>query len=45
MDMAPAMLPNPTLPPHGHIACRRCFSGDGSMQTIGKWQMVNDQQF
>jgi hypothetical protein len=40
MDMA--LASNSTLPPHGRIACRRCFSGDGSMQTIGKWQMVND---
>jgi hypothetical protein len=31
-----------TLPPHGRIACRSCFSGDGEIQAIGKWQMVND---
>ena len=30
------------LPPHGHIACRRCFTADGPSQMIGKWQMVND---
>src|SRR5712664_2957981 len=42
MDMALTKLSNSTLPPHGRIACRRCFSGNGSTQTIGKWQMVND---
>jgi hypothetical protein len=31
-----------TLPCHGRIACRRCFSQDGDTQTIGKWQIVND---
>jgi hypothetical protein len=31
-----------TLPPHGRIACRRCFAADGDTQTVGKWQIVND---
>src|SRR4051812_25608916 len=31
-----------TLPPHGLIACRRCFSSDEQSQAVGKWRMVND---
>ncbi|MGZ5121053.1 MAG: hypothetical protein ACXWCK_33715 [Burkholderiales bacterium] len=40
MDMS--LATTSTLPPHGRISCRRCFSGAESTQTIGKWQMVND---
>jgi hypothetical protein len=32
----------PALPSHGRIACRRCFTSDEQLQTVGKWQMVND---
>lgn len=35
------IAPN-TLPPHGRITCRRCFTADDHTQMIGKWQMVND---
>jgi hypothetical protein len=31
-----------TLPTHGRIVCRKCFTGEGSTQMVGKWQMVND---
>jgi hypothetical protein len=31
-----------TLPAHGRIGCRKCFTGEGTTQTVGKWQMVND---
>lgn len=40
MDMERAM--SSTLPSHGRLACRRCFSGGHPTQMIGKWQMVND---
>jgi hypothetical protein len=40
--MDKALATTSTLPPHGRIACRRCFSGAESTQTIGTWQMVND---
>jgi hypothetical protein len=39
--MLAPIAPN-TLPSHGHITCRRCFTTDGNTQMIGKWQMVND---
>ena len=31
-----------TLPSHGCITCRRCFTANHHTQMIGKWQMVND---
>lgn len=30
------------LPPHGRIACRKCFADDGESRVIGRWKMVND---
>jgi hypothetical protein len=39
--MLDSTKPN-TLPPHGRITCRRCFTTDSETQMIGKWQMVND---
>ena len=38
----PAFVPTAMFPVHGRIACRKCFTGQGSTQTVGKWQMVND---
>ncbi len=42
MDITLASALTTTLPAHGRIGCRKCFTGEGSTQTVGKWQMVND---
>src|SRR6267154_5768859 len=42
MDITLTSTSTTTLPPHGRIGCRKCFTGEGSTQTVGKWQMVND---
>jgi hypothetical protein len=42
MDMTLPSASTPTLPAHGRISCRNCFTGESSTQMVGKWQMVND---
>jgi hypothetical protein len=42
MDMTLASASTTTLPAHGRIGCRKCFTGERSTQMVGKWQMVND---
>lgn len=42
MAVMPKATDLTTLPPHGRITCRRCFTTDNEAQMIGKWQMVND---
>ena len=31
-----------SLPAHGRIACRKCFTTDGDVKEVGLWQAVND---
>ena len=36
------MLEQATLPLHGRITCRKCFTTDREIEEIGLWQAVND---